>query len=154
MRRIALVFATLLILATAVPVLAARPTIIDFEFDDEADSAFFTEICGFPVTSDSDGHVVVHNDKRGAVTALSNYNIKNRLTSANGTYHLVDVGPDMEHTRAGTPYFVVVGRSLTLSTVIGRVEVNLDTGETTYHGRLLGTEVFDPALTPICDALR
>ncbi len=154
MRRIAFVIATLLTLASAVPVLAAPPTIISFEFDDVADSIIFTGACGFPVTSDSSGHVVFHNDKRGAVTQLANWNINNRLTSANGSYHLVDVGPDMEHMRAGTPSFVVVGRSLTFSSVIGRVEVNLDTGETTYHGLLVGDQVFSENLDHICDLLR
>jgi len=38
--------------------------------------------------------------------------------------------------------------------VVGRVEVNLDTGEVTYHGNLVGDEVFDPEwFSPICDAL-
>jgi hypothetical protein len=60
----------------------------------------------------------------------------------------------MEKTKGDTTYLVVTGRSLTFSTVIGRVEINLDTGEVTWHGRLLGTEPLDPAwYAPICDAL-
>jgi hypothetical protein len=60
----------------------------------------------------------------------------------------------MTLTKAGTPYFTVTGRSLTFSTVIGRVEVNLDTGDVTYHGNLVGEEVFDPDwIAPICAAL-
>ena len=117
-----LAIATLLALVVAAPALAARPTIVSFEFDDAADSAFFSSVCGFPVTSESSGHVVFHNDKHGAVIALANWNINNWLYSANGSYHLLDAGPDMVHTTAGTSYFTVIGRSLTLRTVIGRVE--------------------------------
>jgi hypothetical protein len=113
-----------------------------------------TAACGFPVVSESEGHVVLHNEKSGATNFIANYNIRNTLTSADGTYRLVDAGPDMEKTKGGTTYLTVTGRSVTFSTVIGYVEVNLDTGEVTWHGRLLGTEPLDPAwYAPICDAL-
>jgi hypothetical protein len=141
-------------LALAVPVFAAPPMIETFEDDDLADSAFFTARCGFPVLSESHGHVVLHNEKSGATNFIANYNIRNTLTSEFGTYNLVDAGPDMEKTKGGTTYLTVTGRSLTFSTVIGRVEINLDTDEVTWHGRLLGTEPLDPAWwAPICDAL-
>lgn len=155
MRRLWLMPMTLLLtLVLGSPALAAKPTIISFEGDDAADSAFFTGACGFPVTSESAGHVVVHNEKSGATNFISNYNIRNRLTSEHGTYYLVDAGPDMLKTKGDTTYLTVTGRSLTFSTVIGRVEINLDTGEVTAHGRLVGTEPLDPAwYAPICDAL-
>ena len=138
----------------AAPALAARPTIISFAEDDAADSALFTELCGFEVTSQSSGHVVIHNPKNGAATEIANYNINNWLYSENGSYHLVDAGPDMLLTRAGTTYLTVTGRSLTFSTVIGRVEVNLETGEVTYHGNLVGEEPLTANwFEPICDAL-
>lgn len=106
------------------------------------------------MTAESSGHVIIHNPTSGAATEIFNWNINIWLTSANGSYHLVDAGPDMELTRAGTTYFTVSGRSLTFSTVIGRVEVNLDTGEVTYHGNLVGNEVFDPIpFAHICEAL-
>ena len=141
-------------LLTSAAALAARPTIIYFADDDAADSAFFSEECGFDVIADSSGHVIIHNAKSGAATEIANYNINIWLSIENGSYHLIDAGPDMLLTKAGTLYLTVTGRSLTFSTVIGRVEVNLDTGAITYHGNLVGDEVFDPSwLALVCDAL-
>jgi hypothetical protein len=141
-------------LMLALPAAAARPTIISFEDDDAGDSEFFTAVCGFPVVSESAGHVVFHNEKSGSTNFIANYNIRNTLTSEHGTYFLVDAGPDMLKTKDGTTYLTVTGRSLTFSTVIGRVELNLDTGDVTWHGRLVGSEPLDEAwYAPICDAL-
>jgi hypothetical protein len=154
-RRITIVpIVTLLCLVSVAPALAAKPTIVSFEDNDAADSAFFSELCGFGVTAETSGHVVIHNPTSGAATEIFNWNINILLSSESGSYHLVDAGPDMTLTKAGTPYFTVTGRSLTFSTVIGRVEVNLDTGDVTYHGNLVGEEVFDPDwIAPICAAL-
>ena len=155
MRRIAtVVLAGLLALAVAAPAFAARPTIISFAEDDAADSELFTELCGFAVTSLSSGHVILHNDKNGAVTGIANYQINNWLYSATGSYHLVDAGPDMLLTKAGVEFLVITGRSLTGSSVIGRVELNLTTGEVIYHGNLVGSQPLDPNwYEPICAAL-
>ena len=156
MRRLvsAAITATVLAALSSGVALGARPTITSFEDDDAADSAFFSALCGFEITAESSGHVVFHNEKLGAATEIANWNINIWLSSENGSYHLVDAGPDMQLTRAGTTYFAVTGRSVTLSTVVGRVEVNLDTGDVTYHGNLGGGEVFDPEwFSPICDTL-
>jgi hypothetical protein len=155
MRRVAIVpILALLALALAAPTLAAKPTIISFEDDDAADSAFFSGLCGFEVIAESSGHVVIHNPKRGAATEIFNWNINIWLSSESGSYHLIDAGPDMLLTKAETTYFTVTGRSITFSTVIGRVEVNLDTGDVIYHGNLVGDEVFDPNwFAQICAAL-
>jgi len=153
-RLLTLPMAAVFILALAVPVLAARPTIVSFADHDVADGEFYTEVCGFDVQSESSGHVVFHNDKSGANNFIANWNIRNHLSSANGSFYLVDAGPDMEHTSAGTTYLTVTGRSLTFSGVIGRTEVNLDTGEVEFHGNLVGDEPFpEEWWTPICDAL-
>ena len=150
-RSISLLFAALLTLALAVPALAARPTMISFADDDVADGEFFSDVCGFEIWADSAGHVIFHNAKRGANNFISNWNILIRLHSENGSYFLVDSGPDMEHRRGDATYFTISGRSLTGSTVIGRVEINLDTEEVTIHGQQMGDELFD--LTWICDEL-
>ena len=99
-RLVSLPFAALLMILLAVPVLGARPTIISFADDDVADGDFFTSVCGFEVSAESSGHVVQHNEKRGANNFISNYNIQIWLSSENGSYHLLDAGPDMEHDRA------------------------------------------------------
>jgi hypothetical protein len=150
-RSIGLPAAAMLVLALATPVAAARPDIVSFADDDVADGEFYSGVCGFEITAESSGHVVFHNDKRGANTSISNWNIIVRLHSEEGSYFLVDSGPDMFHRRAGTESFTVSGRSLTGSTVIGRVEVDLDTGEVTIHGNQVGSQIFD--LSWICDEL-
>jgi hypothetical protein len=76
------------------------------------------------------------------------------LYGASGSYHLADAGPDMLLTKAGVEFLVITGRSLTGSSVIGRVEVNLATGEVTYHGNLVGSQPLDPNwYEPICEVL-
>jgi hypothetical protein len=153
-RLLSLPLAALAVLVLSFPVLAARPTIVSFADDDVDDGALYTALCGFEVRSESSGHVVFHNQKRGANNFMANWNIQNWLFSANGSYHLIDAGPDMEHTRAGTTYLTVTGRSLTFSSVIGRTEVNLDTGEVVFHGNLVGSEALpEDWYAPICDAL-
>ena len=154
----ALLAAALLALLTT-PALAAeprKPLVIDLNdpaFDAE-DSAFWTEACGFPVTADVSGHIIVHNEKRGSVQALTVFHITETLTSVSGTYRLVDVGPDILFTRDGTTYVAVVGRSITGSGVIGRVLVNADTGEIlSVSGRVVGDAVFGDFTVPICRAL-
>ena len=155
MRRLALLpLALLFTIMLATPALAARPTIVSFEDDDAIDSAFFTQVCGFLVSAESSGHVVMHNEKQGATNFIANYNIGTQLTSEHGSYYLVDAGPDMLKFKDGTTYLTVTGRSLTFSTVIGRLELNLDTGAVVWHGNLVGTQPLDPAwYAPICDAL-
>jgi len=153
-RMLSLPLAALLLVLLALPVLGARPTIISFADDDVTDGEFFSLVCGVEISAESSGHAILHNETRGANNFISNYNIQIWLTSENGSYHLLDAGPDMEHRRAGTTYFAVTGRSLTFSTVIGRTEVNLDTGETVFHGNLVGSGVFaEDWYAPICDAL-
>ena len=150
-RSIGLLIAGMLVLILATPVAAARPEIVSFADDDVADGELFSDLCGFEITAESSGHVVFHNESRGANNFIANWNIVVRLTSATDSYFLVDSGPDMIHRRAGKEYLTISGRSLTGSTVIGRVEINLDTEEVTLHGNLVGSEPFD--LAWICGEL-
>jgi hypothetical protein len=144
MRRLAALPLTVLLLHGLVgATFAARPDIIYFAGDDVADSLAFSQACGFAVTAQSSGHVIFHNEKQGATQNIANYNINIQLTSANGSYHLIDAGPDMILTKFGVEYLTLSGRSLTGSGVIGRVEVNLATGELTWHGNLVATAPFD-----------
>ena len=152
MRRIiGLLIPSLLVLSLATPALAARPEIISFADDDVADGEFWSDLCGFEITSQSSGHVIFHNEKSGANNFISNWQINSWLTSASGTYHLVDSGPDMLHRQGGTDYWTITGRSLTGSTVIGRLWIDLTTDEVTWVGLPVGSEPFD--LLWICDAL-
>ena len=150
-RSVSLPAAILLVLALALPALAARPEIVSFADDDVADGEYFSDLCGFEIWSESSGHVIFHNEKRGANNFIANWQINNVLHSANGSYHLVDAGPDMLHRQAGSEHFTITGRSLTGSTLIGRLVVDIATGEVTIHGNLVGSEPFDIAW--ICDEL-
>lgn len=145
----------MLLASAAAPVFAAAPTKISFDTPEEDAwwAETFTAACGFPVSADASGHVIFHNEKRGAATQIANWQINVWLTSENGSYHLVDAGPDMLLERAGVTYFTVTGRSTTFSGVIGRVEVNTETGEIVWHGLLVFDEVFGDWTAPICQAL-
>lgn len=142
-RLLGVLLSALIVLLVASPVVAARPAIFSFADDDVADGEFFSDLCGFEITSESSGHVIFHNAKRGANDFISNWQINYWLHSATASYHLVDAGPDMTHRQAGADTFTVTGRSLTGSTVIGRLIIDLDSGEVTYHGQLKGSEPFD-----------
>jgi hypothetical protein len=154
-----LVLSVLLSAVLVVPASAAEPQnpfVIDLDEPalDADESTFWTAACGFPVTAEISGHIIVHREKNGAITSLTVFHITERLTSANGSYFLVDVGPDIAFTRQGVPYVAVVGRSLTGSGVIGRVLVNEATGELEVSGKLVGDAVFGDFTKPICRALR
>lgn len=154
-----LVLSVALSAVVALPASAAEPQnpiVIDLndpDLDGE-ESEFWTDVCGFAVTAEVSGHIIVHSEKNGAVHTLTVFHITERLTSANGSYFLVDVGPDIGFTRQGVPYVAVVGRSITGSGVIGRVLVNEATMETAISGRLVGDKLFGDFTKPICRALR
>jgi hypothetical protein len=149
-----------LLLAVVLAILAApawaaspnKPVVIDLDDPaiDAEESAFWTDVCGFDVMAEVSGHIIVHNPKRGAIHELTVFHIDERLTSDFGTYHLIDVGPDIVYSRGGVVYIAVVGRSLTGSGVIGHVVVNTETGDVEWHGKLFGDEVFGDYTQPIC----
>ena len=145
----------LLIAAPGVSAESRRPEVLDLNnpaFDAE-DSAFWSRECGFAVTAELSGHIIFHNPKGGAVSDIVVYHTMETLTSETATYRLLDVGPDLTYIRNGVEYVAAVGRSITGSGVIGRAEINLDTGEIVWHGRLVGDEVFGDFTAPICRAL-
>lgn len=154
----ALLLSLAMAMFAALPASAAepqKPFVIDFNDPtlDAEESAFWTKVCKLPVTADISGHIIVHNDNEGALTSLVVFHITVQLTTSDGRYHLVDVGPDIGFTRDGTPYVAVIGRAITSSGVIGRVLVNLETLETAVSGRLVGDELFGDFTKPICRAL-
>jgi len=139
MRRIVIcVAAVICALALLSSAAAARPEIFTFSFDDPAieanEAAFVSGICGFPVTVDLEGKVVVHVFADGRTLEIDNYNIRGLYTNpANGeTWKLVDAGPDIFFVRDGKVFVAVTGRSLTGSGVIGHVVIDLDTGAAVF----------------------
>jgi hypothetical protein len=140
----------LMSLALAAPALAAKPTreVINLATPEglAADSEFVTTLCGFDVVASGTGRVIVHvfTDNSGAFRReidgyLIDETFTNVETGASVTLH--DVGPDLVWVgRDGSLYLAITGRSLTGSGNIGRVLVNLDSGETlSISGKDLGS---------------
>lgn len=134
----------------AVPALAAPPVRETFDLDDPAAeaswSAFLTDACGFPVAVDFAGSVTSHVflDTSGEWShQVDKWWIRDRFTNVatGATILLKDVGPDVYRIdRDGHLTIAITGRSLTGSGVIGRVVVDLDTGEVVHMaGREVGS---------------
>jgi hypothetical protein len=135
---IAFVIVPMLIAALASPTVAAKPTreVIDIGTPaDEAEvGAILTELCGFPITASIESRVtvLVFTDRHGQFKReIDIYaSMDTFLNGAGGSVTLHDVGPDIFWlSRDGALLYAAVGRSLTGSGYIGRVVVNLDTGE-------------------------
>ena len=139
-RTTALALGMLLALVSAGSTLAAKPTreVIDLGTPEAlaADSAFVTALCGFDIVASGPSQVIVHvfTDNSGVFKReIDSYQILETFTyvetGASVTLH--DVGPDLVWVgRDGTLFLAMTGRSLTGSGYIGRVLVNLDSGET------------------------
>jgi hypothetical protein len=134
----AFVMLPMLIASLASPTAAAKPTreVIDIGTPaDEAEvGAIFTELCGFPLTASIESRVTVFvfTDRHGEFKReLDIYaSMDTLLNAAGGSVTLHDIGPDVFWlSRDGELLYAAVGRSLTGSGYIGRVVVNLDTGE-------------------------
>jgi hypothetical protein len=142
--------AILLSILVAAPTLGAKPSreVIDIgtPADEAADAAFISELCGFPITVDTEATVTVHifTSGQGEFTReIDKYIIRETFTNpATGeSVTLHDVGPDIVWiNRDGEVMLAQIGRSLTGSGYIGRVVTNLDTGETVLvAGKNAGT---------------
>lgn len=136
---------SLLIVAAA---FAAKPTREVVSLDDpaiEADlSAFLTAQCGTEIAVDLSGHVIilVFTDRNGDfVRELDVFEIQGTFTNAETgeTTTIVDAGPDIVTVKDDTLFVAITGRSVSGSGVIGRVVVNLETGEAVFvAGKKLG----------------
>lgn len=122
------------------PASAAAPTRIMVDLDDpafEADVAgFLSDACGVEIEADASGHVIIllFSGHRGEVKPeidVFGTHITFTNVGTGVTYRLVDVGPDVYSVdpESGHLTVAITGRSLTGSGVIGRVVVDLETGE-------------------------
>ena len=160
LRRVVLSAAVIgLALALAAPATAATPTRQTIDLDDPEAEAFWsealTDACGFAVAVDFEGsvRVTVFADKAGEFKReIDKWFIRDTFTNvATGASILLkDVGPDHYWiSRDGHLMLAITGRSLTGSGIIGRVVIDLDTGETVHiSGKPVGT-IFDQ----VCDAI-
>jgi hypothetical protein len=122
------------------PAVAAKPTRTVVDLDDPAFEAeiggVLSEACDAEIVADASGHVIisVFTDRTGEFKhELNVFGTHVTFTNADtgATYGLVDVGPDIYSIdrRTGHLTVAVTGRSLTGSGVIGRVVIDLETGE-------------------------
>lgn len=138
MRAAALLAAVAAAAVGAAAASAAPPTVFHVAFDDpviEADfAAFLSATCGAPVDVALDGKVVVHEFAGPSrLVEIDSYSL--RLTATNtatgASIVIRDAGPDVVAFDRTTGHLTIAitGRSTTGSGVIGRVVVDLDTGE-------------------------
>jgi hypothetical protein len=157
---IALAMIPMLIATLASPAAAAKPSreVIDIgtPADEAVVGAIFTELCGFPVTASIESRVTVlvftgrDGEFRRELDIYASMDIL--LNGSGGSVTLHDLGPDVFWlSRDGALLYAAVGRSLTGSGYIGRVVVNLDTGEELLvAGKIVGTleeQVCEPLAT-------
>jgi hypothetical protein len=139
-------------LALAFPAAAGKP--VKFVVDlgtpaNEAElAAIFTAACGAPISVAADGKVIVIVlDKPSArgVIEINAYEFHALVTnlSTGATTTIVDAGPDVLRIdpETGHLFVAITGRSTTGSGVIGRVVIDLDTGEVLS---VSGNELGDP----------
>lgn len=135
---ITLAIVSMLLAVLVSPAAAAAPSreVIDLGTPEEeaAVGALLTDLCGFPVTASSESRVIVmvFTDRNGDFKReLDIYaSMDTLLNASGGSVTLHDVGPDVFWlSRDGSLLTAAIGRSLTGSGYIGRVVVNLDTGE-------------------------
>jgi hypothetical protein len=139
-RGLAFVSAVVMTLALATAATAARPekTVISFDNPElEAEvAADLTAACGAPIAVDLSGKVeiiVLNKSRQAGAIEIDAYETRGTFTNTatGATATLVDVGPDLVKydPKTGRVVVAITGRSLTGSGVIGRVVVDLDTGE-------------------------
>jgi hypothetical protein len=134
------------VLATASTVLAGPPTRQIISLDDPAidvdESAWATDLCGFPVEADVSGHIQeLAYDGTGHVLGLDVYAIRAtyRNPDTGATFRYRDIGPDRLFVKDGRVYVAVTGRS-SGSGVIGVVVIDIETGDVVH---VAGNEVGD-----------
>jgi hypothetical protein len=119
---------------------SARPGMTVISFDDpelEAEiAADLTAACGAPIAVDLSGKVEIialNKSAQAGAIEINAYETRGTFTNTvtGAKAMLVDAGPDLLKYDAKTGHVVVAitGRSITGSGVIGRVVVDLDTGE-------------------------
>ena len=122
--------------------LGAAPTRDFISLDDPAidaeETAFVTELCGFPVDAEVSGHVIVTSfPKDGApgVFALNVYGVRITYTNpeTGKVVRLRDVGPDRFFVGGGIAYVAVTGRSETGTGIVGVVIIDLATGDVVHQ---------------------
>jgi hypothetical protein len=136
-RRIALIFASALLLATAVPAAAGKPTIDRVPVADVGvlDDGL-TAACGFDVLVDATGHITfrVFTDADGNPTReVNNSAIRLHFYSEFGSFDSINVGPDrVTYLDDGSIILATTGNIQSI-TVPGKGKVLADSGQNVFH---------------------
>ena len=109
---------------------AGKPTIERLEIDETVADPFLTAECGFPVTVQSQGHIIVRTfpgDKTG-VAQVTTLNIDNTVRAGDRSYRIRDVGADVVRIEPdGTAIIMIIGQVPFAFT--GVLKLDLETGE-------------------------
>lgn len=135
---LALVFLALLLPSAALGGAPSREIIsLDDPAIDVDETAFVSDLCGFPIDAAVSGHIIVtvFPDSSPGVFQLNLYAIRVTYTNpANGkVLRLRDIGPDRFYVQHGIAYVAVTGRSESGSGNIGVVKIDLATGEVVHQ---------------------
>ncbi|HSK16382.1 MAG TPA: hypothetical protein VK915_09445 [Gaiellaceae bacterium] len=115
---------------------AGKPMIERFDVDETAPDGFLTEACGFDVTSQVQGHVIVRTFSGAGTGPVELRTLNLGITaSANGSsYRFRDVGADLVRVEPeGTAVLMIVGQ--VPFTFTGVLKIDLETGETILEPR-------------------
>lgn len=128
---IAWVGGILVVAAIVVPgAWAGKPTIERFDIDETASDEFLTEACGFPVTTQARGHVIVRtfSGEGTGPAELRTLNIALIAMAGGNTYRFRDVGADLVRVEPdGTAILMIIGQVPFGFT--GLLKIDLETGE-------------------------
>jgi len=146
------------VLMFAAPAVAGKPSRDVIDLDDPVleaeEAAFLTEACGTEIDVDFSGRIIVlvfDKPASAGVVELNVFHIDVTFTNpeTGATLSIHDVGPDVNFIRDGKLFVAITGRSITGSGVIGRVVIDLETGEAVFEaGRPVGNYVEN-----VCEAL-
>jgi hypothetical protein len=122
--------AGLLVLAVLAPgASAGKPTIVRMDIDETAADPFLTALCGVPVTTHAEGHIIARTFPDGTgVAELRTLNIALTATAGDNTYSFRDVGADQVRVEPdGTAILLIIGQ--VPFGFSGVLKLDLETGE-------------------------
>jgi hypothetical protein len=132
MRRL-LALSLLVVGAVSVPAaLAGQPTMERFDVDETFADVDLTALCGVPVTTHIQGHIILRTFADGGNLSLNTLNFALTATAGDNSYRFRDVGADhVQVKRDGTEILSIIGQIP--FGFIGVLKINLTTGEVIHE---------------------
>ncbi|HWN21800.1 MAG TPA: hypothetical protein VNP93_07485 [Gaiellaceae bacterium] len=109
---------------------AGKPTFERLEIDETVPDPFLTAECGFPVSIQSQGHIIVRtfSGEKTGVVQVTTLNIINTVRAGARSYPVRDVGADVVRIEPdGTAILMIIGQ--TPFGFTGVLKIDLETGE-------------------------